>query len=104
MFDFELIILCKRIIIDHEIFNKTLKDLPLYAHIHIQNKNTSKIVDIMYSYLYLDGEYFWESGDECDRDSVCSKCSNVALIRRSNPIQNQVIWTASASANRRRKR
>lgn len=71
----ELMVTCKRIIIDNDNFVKTLKDLPLFINTHIENKNAIRINSILYSYLGHSGDEILGSDDEYEQGSGSSRCS-----------------------------
>ena len=71
MLEPELILICRRIIIQPEAYVKALKDLPLFIETHFDNKNAVKVNSILYSYLSRSGKEILGSDD----DSANSKCS-----------------------------
>lgn len=74
----ELLLICKRIVLERETLLKALKDLPLFIKNHGQDHNASCIYNILFSYLGHSEESFKELLLNVDKEngSESSRCSS----------------------------
>lgn len=84
MDELELVLICKRIIVDSETYAKALKNLPFFINIHPKNENAKRINSILYSYLGQSGEEILVSDDD-SLGSICCGRSSSSTIKTHSP-------------------